>query len=128
MLYWAEGSKSRNKVTFTNSDVDMVRYFLRFLRECYAVADDRLTLSVNVHLGNGLTLPEIETWWLTELALPAGCLRMGAVNRTSRSSLGRRPPLLHGTARLATGSTFVVQSIYGALQAYGDFIRPEWLD
>jgi len=47
MLYWAEGSKSKNKVTFTNADPEMVHLFLRFLRECYGVGDERLTLSVN---------------------------------------------------------------------------------
>jgi hypothetical protein len=127
MLYWAEGSKSKNKVTFTNADPEMVRLFLRFLRECYGVGDERLTLSVNVHLGNGLTLEEIEAWWLQLLQLPSSCLRKAAVNRTSRSSLGKRPPLVHGTARLGTGSTFVVQSIYGGIQAYAGFDRPVWL-
>ena len=34
MLFWAEGSKSRNSVKFTNSDPDMLRLFVRFLREC----------------------------------------------------------------------------------------------
>ena len=48
MLYWAEGSKGRNKVTFTNSDPDMVRFFLAFLRQCYDVDDERVTLAVNV--------------------------------------------------------------------------------
>jgi hypothetical protein len=33
MLYWAEGSKQRNTLTFANSDVEMVRFFLVFLRE-----------------------------------------------------------------------------------------------
>ena len=61
------------------------------------------------------------------LQLPSSCLRKAAVNRTSRSSLGKRPPLVHGTARLGTGSTFVVQSIYGGIQAYAGFDRPVWL-
>jgi transcriptional regulator with XRE-family HTH domain len=127
MLYWAEGSKDRNKVIFTNSDLDMVRMFLRFLRQCYGVEDRSVTLSLNVHLGNGASLSEIESWWLEHLGLPGSCLRKAAVNRTSRSSLGRRPPLVYGTARLAVGSTFVVQSIYGAIQAYAGFERPAWL-
>jgi hypothetical protein len=49
------------------------------------------------------------------------------VNRASRASLRKRPPLVYGTARLAVGSTFVVQSIYGAIQAYANFERPAWL-
>lgn len=127
MLYWAEGSKRRNQVVFTNSDLAMVQLFVRFLRQCYAVPDNAMTVSVNVHLGNGLTIDAIERWWLAALELPASCLRTSAVNRVSRSSLGRRPPLVHGTARLTVCSTFVVQSIFGAIQAYGDFERPAWV-
>ena len=36
--------------------------------------------------------------------------------------------LPYGTARLAMHSTFIVQSIYGAIQEYAGFARPEWLD
>jgi hypothetical protein len=128
MLYWAEGSKARNRVIFTNSDADMVALFLRFLRESYAVPDDRLRLTINVHLGNGLALGEIEAWWLSRLGLPEGCLCPSAVNRTSRASQRKRRTLVLGTARLVVCSVFIVQSIYGAIQEYAGFARPEWLD
>lgn len=36
--------------------------------------------------------------------------------------------LPYGTARLAVHSTFIVQSIYGAIQEYACVARPEWLD
>ncbi len=32
MLYWAEGEKSRNAVRFSNSDPEMMRFFIAFLR------------------------------------------------------------------------------------------------
>ena len=32
MLYWAEGAKDRNQIRFTNSDPEMARFFVRFLR------------------------------------------------------------------------------------------------
>lgn len=50
------------------------------------------------------------------------------VNRPSRASKGVRPQLVHGTARLAVSSTFIVQSIHGAIQEYAGCARPEWLD
>ncbi len=128
MLFWAEGSKKRNGVAFTNSDVDMMRFFLRFLRECYDVPDDRVRLCVNCFLGNGLTLAEIQGWWLERLDLPASCLTKATVNRPSRASKGVRRPLLHGTARLTVSSTTLVQSIYGAIQEYAGIERPEWAD
>jgi hypothetical protein len=127
MLYWGEGSKGRNEVALTNADPDMLRFFLRFLRESYGVGDESLRLIVNCHLGNGLSLDEIERWWLAELALPRSCLRASIVDRPSRASKRVRRPLLHGTAQIRMGSTWVVQSIYGAIQEYAGFERPEWL-
>jgi hypothetical protein len=128
MLYWGEGSKGRNGVAFTNADVEMLRFFLRFLRESYGVSDDAMSLRINCHLGNGLSLDELEQWWLTELGLPRSCLRTSTVNRASRSSKGARRPLVHGTAQLRVGSTWIIQSIYGAIQEYAGCTRDEWLD
>jgi transcriptional regulator with XRE-family HTH domain len=33
MLYWAEGAKDRNQLQFANSDPNMVRFFVDFLRK-----------------------------------------------------------------------------------------------
>ncbi len=126
MLFWAEGSKNRTSVIFTNSDVGMMQFFLRFLRECYDVPDERVRLSINRFLGNGKSLAEIEAWWLERLELPPGCLRKATINRPSSASKAVRKPLVYGTARLAVGSTRMVQSIYGAIQEYAGIERPEW--
>lgn len=128
MLYWGEGSKSRNVAALTNADADMLAVFVRFLNECYAIPPTRMCFSVNCHLNNGLTLEQIETWWLTRLGLPPGCRRKATVDRPSRASNGRHNVLLYGTARVVVNSTAVVQSIYGAIQEYAGIERPEWLD
>jgi hypothetical protein len=126
MLYWAEGSKSRNAVQIANADAGLLGMFLAFLRTCFSVRDDAVAFSVNCFLGNGLELEEIQRWWLARLALPSACLRRAVVNRPSPASKGRVLP--YGTARISVHSTFVVQSIYGAIQEYAGIDRPEWLD
>ena len=129
MLYWAEGSKRRNGVTFTNADPDVVDVFLRFLRTSYGVTDDRVSLSVNCFLQNGLTVDAIQDWWLDRLQLSAYCLRTPAINRVSSASKRLKGHILpYGTARLTVHSTFIVQSIYGAIQEHAGIDRPEWLD
>jgi hypothetical protein len=128
MLYWAEGSKDRNTVRLTNSDPDLIALFVRFLRECYAVSPERIALSVNCHLNNGLELAEIEAWWLERLGLPVTALRKSSVNRPSSASRWRRNVLVYGTASVSVHSTAIVQSIYGAIQQYAGIERPEWAD
>jgi transposase-like protein len=128
MLYWAEGSKRRNDVEFTNSDPDMMRIFVEFLRRCYGVAPDGVRLTLNVHLDNGLGLAEIEEWWLARLGLSRCCVGSHTVNSYSRASAQTRRSLPYGTARIVVHSTFIVQSIYGAIQEYAGAERPEWVD
>ena len=129
MLCWAEGSKRRNTAILTNSDPDLLATFVAFLRRCYGVTDERLALSVNCHLGNGLELEEIESWWPRRVRVPRACLRGATVNRPSSASAARRGHVLpYGTARVCAYSVQVVQSIYGAIQAYAGIDRPAWLD
>jgi transcriptional regulator with XRE-family HTH domain len=129
MLYWAEGSKCRNAVQFVNSDADMMALFLRFLRQCYDVSTEAIALSVNCHLNGDRDASEITRWWLRRLDLPLSCARSPVVNRPSTASRRRRGHVLpYGTARLAVHSTFVLQSIYGAIQEYAGIDRPEWVD
>ena len=72
---------------------------------------------------------EIEEFWLETLGLPSSCLCKSIVNRYSKySQKKRRNKLPYGTCKLVVNSTQIVQTIYGSIQEYGGFDRPEWLD
>jgi hypothetical protein len=129
MLYWAEGSKSRVAVKFVNSDPVMVRYFVDFLRRYYDVSDQAFRIDCNLFADHLERQQEIEQFWLETLGLPAACLRKSTVNVYSKhSQKKRRKKLPYGTVRVCVHSTRIIQSIYGSIQEYGGFERPEWLD
>ena len=129
MLYWAEGWKSRNTLLFANSDLHMARLFCRFLRESLGVSAEQITLSLNVYTGNGLSVEEIENYWLNGLQLPRSCLRGHILNHHPTSSSGKRPNRLpYGVARLRVNSTRLLQHVHGAIQEYAGFEEPRWLD
>jgi hypothetical protein len=129
MLYWAEGDKStRNAARISNSDPEVLKLFVRFLRECYGVRDDRIRATCNLFADHVSRQREIERFWLGTLQLPERCLCQSTVNVYSKySQKKRRGKLPYGTTRVTVHSTQVVQSIYGAIQEYGGFDRPEWL-
>jgi hypothetical protein len=129
MLYWSEGSKDRNMLTFANSDVSMVQFFARFLRECLGIPDERMTVRLNVYLGNGLSLEAIENHWLQALSLPRSCLRGHQIDHYPTSSSGTRlNKLPYGVCALRVlRSTPILQHIFGAIQEYGGFEEPKWL-
>jgi len=128
MLYWAEGSKGRHAISFTNSDARMLVLFRRFLTNAMAIERDEILLSVNVYTNNGLTIEEIERYWLDMLDLPATSPRKHMTNHMPTSSSGRaRNKLPYGVCTLRVHSTWMLQHIYGAIQEYAGFDEPAWL-
>jgi transposase-like protein len=129
MLYWAEGDKARWTVALSNSDPEVIRLFARFLRECFGVPDERMRIYCHLFADHVTRQREVEQFWLDVAGLPATCLRKSSVNRYSRSSQRKRINRLpYGTCKIVVHSTEIVQAIYGSIQEYGGFNRPEWLD
>jgi hypothetical protein len=128
MLYWAEGSKDRNVVRLTNSDVRMVRLFCAFLVSRIGVDRADIRVSLNAYTDNGLTIGAIEAHWLDALGLPRECVRKHRLDqRPTSSSGGARGKLPYGVCSLTVPSTRAVQHIYGAIQEYVGFDEPAWL-
>jgi len=129
MLYWAEGAKARNAVALTNSDPQLVATFATFLRRHFDVSDERFRIACNLFADHVARQREVEDFWLGMLGLPRSALRKSTVNVFSKYSQKKRlNKLPYGTCKLVVCSTRIVQTIYGSIQEYGGFERPEWLD
>lgn len=129
MLFWAEGSRHRNIVHLTNSDPQMVAFFAGFIRRFFAPPQERMRVWCNLHADHEARQVEVEEFWLRTAGLPRACLIKSTVNRYSVATRRKRTNMLpYGTCRLTVHSTPIVQHLYGAIQEYGGFDRPEWLD
>ncbi len=129
MLYWAEGSKKRNQLSFSNSDPAMIRFFLRFLRAYFDLRDEDIRITCHLYADHQERQSEIERFWLDTAGLPNSSLRTSIVNVYSKHSLRKRRNILpYGTCHVVVSRTAVTQSIFGAIQEYASFERPEWLD
>jgi hypothetical protein len=106
----------------------VLRLFVRFLRACYGVEEHRLSVTCNLFADHLQRQQEIENFWLETLGLPRRCLRRSIVNVYSKySQKKRKNKLPYGTSRLTYSDTRTLQAIYGAIQEYAGFDRPEWL-
>ena len=129
MLYWAEGEKDRNALRFYNSDPEMVRFFVSFLRKYFDLRDDDIKLTCNLFADHVQRQREIEQFWLDVAQLPKRSLCKSYVNAYSKQSKKNRTNRLpYGTVRITVCRTRVVQSIFGSIQEYARFERPAWLE
>lgn len=128
MLYWAEGAKHRNILKLTNSDPALLAWFIGFLREHFAVPDEKCRVYCNLFADHLERQREVEQFWLDTLGLMHASLRKSQVNVYSKYSQKKRVNKLpYGTCALVVNDTRLVQTIYGSIQELGGFERPEWL-
>lgn len=90
-LYWCEGAKSKPwrewvTVTFVNSDPDLVRLFLAFLRR--TEVDDEL-IDYRVHIHESADLSAAVRWWAGQIGVPADKFRRTTVKK-HRPTTNRR--------------------------------------
>lgn len=65
-LYWGEGYKNGNgEFGFTNSDPEMIKVFLKIIKEIYNIENDQLVLKININELFIDKLLEIEEYWQT---------------------------------------------------------------
>ncbi len=128
MLFWGEGSKMINAVQITNSDPALLSLFARFLRHYFDVPDVKFRVKCNLFADHLRDQYAIEQYWLDVLELSRSSLTKSTVNTYSRASKRtRQGKLPFGTCRVTVCDVRIVQHLYGAIQEYGCFERPEWL-
>lgn len=125
MLYWAEGSKDRNSMSFTNMDPEMVILFLRFLKECYSIDEEKVDIYLNSHYLSSKTETEIKEYWQSLLKLPDKCFKYFFVEKR----IPKKPKTDYGfgICQIRIHDTEIVQNIFGAIKAYVGISSNRWL-
>jgi len=50
VVFWCEGTKKPTQgLNFTNSDPNLIRYFLELIRECFSVDESKFRVSLHLH-------------------------------------------------------------------------------
>ena len=129
MLYWAEGSKKRNSMVFCNSDINMMFFFMSFLRKYFNFKESDLRVDINCYTGNGLSIQEIMSKWLSVLGTTEKNIRSMNVDKHPKSTVTiKKGKLPYGVCAVILNRTDIVQEIYGAIQEFGYFVNDTWLD
>lgn len=125
ILYWAEGYKrlrikqgkelTQHVISFVNADADMIRLFIKFLKEVMNISESRILLSMRLypHINEGAAL----RYWEEATSLPKACFRR-TTYLVSTASKGKRPfnRLPFGTLQVTVNSTKDFHILMGMLQ------------
>ena len=117
-LYWGEGMKSPSKqksegLIFSNSDPDMIKVFIKFLREIMGISEERIRSGI--HIYPNINPDEAKKYWSKVTGLPYN--RFYIVTQVSRASSGKRPfnKLPYGTLALKVNNRIAFFKIKGMI-------------
>lgn len=97
VLYWGEGSKTRNFLDLTNTDPAALRYFVNWVRE---YMDPGATFKLGLHLHEGNDEAAAKHYWSEALNL--GSARFGKTYIKPAGTGHRKNHLPHGVCRVRT--------------------------
>lgn len=75
ILYWAEGSKQKEhnpskELVFTNSDVNMIKIYLLWLRKCLFTKNENIVFEIYIHETYNKTKNELIRYWSKVTGFP----------------------------------------------------------
>lgn len=109
-LYWAEGTKKRGSVQFSNGDPDMISLMLYFLREVCEVDESKLRAYIHIH--EHLDVKAAEDYWSSITGIPHSQFYK-TYNKKNISSKGTRNSLPYGVCDIYVHDTNLFLKIRG---------------
>ena len=117
MLYWGEGTKGKNSIDFTNTDLHMLKLFHSEMQYFFPEAAAKVSMSIHCY-DDFLSVDEIENFWIESLGINK--LGKTQVNKISRLSKGIRKGINKlGTVKLRYHNTENLNTIYGGIRYFG---------
>ena len=111
MLYWGEGTKGGNGVALSNSDPQMIKLFVQFLREICGIEESRLR--VTLHLYPDHDEKTLKEFWSSLTDIPLTQFNKPFVHRDTKGSYKKKSQ--YGTVEVRYSDILLIKLILGWL-------------
>jgi len=114
MLYWAEGTFTGNAVDFANSNPEMIKIFLRFLRDICGIREQRLRVYLYAYQYQNISY--LKKYWSKTTRISIGQFTKPYV-RAGNKNLSKRK-LLYGLVHIRYNDKKLLQLIKSWVDKY----------
>jgi hypothetical protein len=114
MLYWGEGAKAGGAVKFANSNPDMIRVFLLFLREICGVDEGRIKMIVHMYPDQSWKF--LEDFWSGVTNIEPARFYQPSMLKGKKGTYKNKSQ--YGTATVTYSDTMLLKTIMGWVEEY----------
>jgi len=116
-LYWAEGFKKDMRFGFANSDQAMIKFCLKWLKECLGIKNKEISLSVTANISYKEKIRKIEKYWERVMGIPKTQFTKPFFQKTKWLKEYENPDDYHGVLRIRVArSTDLLRKIKGYIE------------
>lgn len=116
-LYWAEGFKKDMRFGFANTDPEMIKFCLKWLKKCLGIKDTEISLSVTVNISYQDKVGRIEKYWRKITGLPKNQFTRPFFQKTKWLKEYEKSDEYHGVLRIRVRkSTDLLRKIKGHIE------------
>ncbi len=99
-LYWAEGSKKDRKLTFTNSDPEMIKIWMVWLKKCLNVHRKDIFCNVGINELHEYRVSEVQEYWSKITGIPLADFRNVSLKKVKSSKVYEKQEEHFGTLNI----------------------------
>lgn len=116
-LYWAEGFKKDMRFGFANTDPEMIKFCLKWLKECLGINNSEISLSVTVNISYQEKIGKIEKYWGKITGIPKTQFTKPFFQKTKWIKEYEKPNDYYGVLRIRVKkSTDLLRKVKGYIE------------
>jgi transcriptional regulator with XRE-family HTH domain len=116
-LYWGEGFKKDKQAGLANLDPDAVKFFLRWLKECFSYKNEDLIVRITLNISHKNRIEEVTSYWSKLTGIPIQNFRKPFYQNTIWKKTYENPNEYYGVLRVKVRkSTDFLRKILGFIQ------------
>ncbi|KKT50407.1 MAG: hypothetical protein UW42_C0019G0009 [Candidatus Collierbacteria bacterium GW2011_GWB1_44_197] len=96
-LYWAEGNKKGRRLTFTNSDPEMIKICIKWLKECLNIPREDIYCYVGINQLHSERVKTVEKYWSDISEIPLEHFRKVSLKKVRALKFYENPDEHFGT-------------------------------
>ena len=122
-LYWGEGCKKGNEETsFNNTDPNIIKLLIYWLKEFYGVGKEDLILRVSINNIHKARASDIIDYWSNLLKISKKQFTKTSLIKSKVNKIYKNNKTYYGTLRVrARRGTNIIRRILGSIDALGSF-------
>jgi hypothetical protein len=96
-LYWGEGNKKGRRLIFSNSDPEMIKIWIRWLRECLNLSINDMSCNVGINQIHRHRVASVEKYWSEISGIPLTEFRKVSLKKVKAMKVYENPEEHFGT-------------------------------